>query len=254
MASRWFCRYGGSWHELEKFNRSGLPLATHSLQYVLDGFTGFRWPVAFYASKTATAHQLYVTFLEVLEALLLAGFTVDYLSMDGASTNRAFTDLLFPGTRRDQEFLALNVFHLDHSYAVLQDIKHCLKKIRNSLEASRECNLAKGGYLKALAWFKSYLSGRTLRIKIDKSFSELQDILWSVPKGSVVGPLLFLIYLLPLGKLIRKHGLELHIYADDTQLYLAIEPITQQAVICNVLILSGGLNLRCSDTATTTGA
>ena len=29
----------------------------------------------------------------------------------------------------------------------------------------------------ALAWFKSYLSGRTLRIKIDKSFSEFQDIL-----------------------------------------------------------------------------
>ena len=52
----------------------------------------------------------------------------------------------------------------------------------------------------ALAWFKSYLSGRTLRIKIDKSFSELQDILWSVPQGSVLGPLLFLIYLLPLGK------------------------------------------------------
>ena len=73
----------------------------------------------------------------------------------------------------------------------------------------------------ALAWFKSYLSGRTLRIKIDKSFSELQDIQWSVPQGSVLGPLLFLIYLLPLGKLIRKHGLELHIYADDTQLYLA---------------------------------
>ena len=59
----------------------------------------------------------------------------------------------------------------------------------------------------ALAWFKSYLSGRTIHIKIDKSFSELQDILWSVPQGSVFGPLLFLIYLLPLGKFIRKHGL-----------------------------------------------
>ena len=93
----------------------------------------------------------------------------------------------------------------------------------------------------ALAWFKSYLSGRTLRIKIDKSFSELQDILWSVPQGSVLGPLLFLIYLLPLGKLIRKHGLELHIYADDTQLYLSIKPIPQQAVDIEVARLEGCL-------------
>ena len=58
----------------------------------------------------------------------------------------------------------------------------------------------------ALAWLKSYLSGRTLRITIDKSFSELKNILLSVLQGSVLGPLLFLIYLLPLQKLVRKHG------------------------------------------------
>ena len=86
----------------------------------------------------------------------------------------------------------------------------------------------------ALAWFKSYLSSRTLRIKIDKSFSELQD-------RSVLGPLLFLIYPLPLGKLIRKYGLELHIYADDTQLYLSIKPIAQQAVDKGVARLEGCL-------------
>ena len=70
----------------------------------------------------------------------------------------------------------------------------------------------------ALAWFKSYLSGQILHIKIDESFSELQDILWSVPQGSVLGKLLFLIYLLPLGKLIRKHGLELYIWVIPCQL------------------------------------
>ena len=82
----------------------------------------------------------------------------------------------------------------------------------------------------ALEWFRSYLGDRTLRVQIDDSFSASQVILWSVPQGSVLGPLLFLIYLLPLGILIRKHGLELHAYADDTQLYISIKPINQRVV------------------------
>ena len=82
----------------------------------------------------------------------------------------------------------------------------------------------------ALEWFRSYLGDRTLRVQIDDSFSASQEILWSVPQGSVMGPLLFLIYLLPLGILIRKHGLELHAYADDTQLYISIKPINQRVV------------------------
>ena len=82
----------------------------------------------------------------------------------------------------------------------------------------------------ALEWFCSYLGDRTLQVQIDDSFSASQEILRSVPQGSVLGPLLFLIYLLPLGLLIRKHGLELHAYADDTQLYISIKPINQRVV------------------------
>ena len=75
-----------------------------------------------------------------------------------------------------------------------------------------------------LQWFQSYLSGRQQRVLIRGNFSENQELQWGVPQGSVLGPLLFSIYLLPLGDLIRNHNLSFHMYADDVQLYLTFQP------------------------------
>jgi hypothetical protein len=76
-----------------------------------------------------------------------------------------------------------------------------------------------------LKWIKSYLSDLKQKVVIDDEESVTKDIKYGVPQGSVLGPILFTIYMLPLGELIRKHGLEYHIYADDTQLYIAFSPI-----------------------------
>ena len=75
-----------------------------------------------------------------------------------------------------------------------------------------------------LEWFKSYLRGRSQSIKIGKIKSCIHYLLYCVPQGSVLGPLLFLIYILPLATLIRSHGVHTHGFADDTQLYLSMTP------------------------------
>ncbi|KAK3091497.1 hypothetical protein FSP39_020263 [Pinctada imbricata] len=69
-------------------------LATHALQFIFHGFTGFRWPVVYFGANPATAHQLYTTFWKCVEVLGDMNITVDYVMTDGASTNRSFATML----------------------------------------------------------------------------------------------------------------------------------------------------------------
>ena len=77
---------------------------------------------------------------------------------------------------------------------------------------------------KAHDLLKSYLSGRMQRTKIRNVFSELASILWGVPQGSVLGPLLFLIFI---NDLPNASDLISWLFADDTALALSSDNIQE---------------------------
>ena len=61
-------------------------------------------------------------------------------------------------------------------------------------------------------WFQSYLSNHKFTVNLENSFSEVSSISCGVPQGSILGPLLFLIYVNDMPMAVKC---DLFLYADD---------------------------------------
>ena len=80
----------------------------------------------------------------------------------------------------------------------------------------------------SLQWFKSYLTGRRQYVQFKDSLSSQSPLTTGVPQGSILGPLMFIIYMNDIAEVTDKFHFT--IYADDTTL---IAPICSFAVNSN---------------------
>ena len=76
----------------------------------------------------------------------------------------------------------------------------------------------------ALAWFKNYLSDRKQQVVLPSTVSDWTLLRAGIPQGSILGPLLFLLYI---NDIVTDIGSHIRLFADDTSLFIIVDnPIT----------------------------
>ena len=81
-----------------------------------------------------------------------------------------------------------------------------------------------------LKWFSSYLLCRRQRVVINGQASKWAYVQAGVPQGSILGPLLFLIYI---NDIVNELRASVRLFADDTSLYIIVDTPNSAALVLN---------------------
>ena len=120
-----------------------ITLATHALQFVFLGNTGYRFPFAHFATTGASASELYLLLWDAVKFLSMFGFKVSFVSTDGAQLNRDLMNILLPTNKENKSLTFTNIMQPSQKIAFVMDYSHVIKKIRNNI-----CKSGSMGYHK----------------------------------------------------------------------------------------------------------
>ena len=96
-----------------------------------------------------------------------------------------------------------------------------------------ETSFSLGGTV--LKWLTSFVTGRTQAVEFDGFTSSPVTLICGVPHGSVLGPLLFVLYVADVLMIAKRHGVKIHAYADDLQTYVSRSATDQSSAVTKIL-------------------